>query len=78
MVCQQAAQGTQLLKEWMQQNWVGKILAAGRLVRKIWHYLLVVTMALFPNPAVLKFMITKRLLFFFLLAIQSLHIYSNA
>ena len=54
MVCQQAAQGTQLLKEWREQNWVWKILAAGRLVRKIQHYLLVATMALLPNPAVLK------------------------
>ena len=36
--------------EWMEQNWVRKILAAGRPVRKIQHYLLGATMALLQNP----------------------------
>ena len=54
------------------------------MVRKIQHYLLVATMALLPNPAVLKEKATLWSqrgyfsFFFFLLAIQSLHIYSIA
>ena len=78
MVCQWAARGPQQLKEWMQQNRVGKILVAGRLVRKTEHYLLVATMAAIHKPCSLKrkgnFMITKRLLYFFLMATQSTHI----
>lgn len=70
MVCQWAARGPQQLKEWMKQNRVGKILAAGRLVRKIEHYLLVATTAAIHKPYSLKrkgnFMITKRLHFLFI------------